>query len=112
MILLLSFALSHKSERMKQVASTHVFDVDNRSNERKTLRLVLLTASMMAIEIVAGLIFGSMALLADGWHMGTHVAALGITLFAYRYASRQANNPRYTFGTGKITFLGGFTRLL
>lgn len=88
---------------------SHVFDVDNRSKEQKTLRVVLLTASMMAIEILAGLIFGSMALLADGWHMGTHAAALGITLFAYRYASRQANNPRYTFGTGKIGVLGGFT---
>ena len=64
---------------------------------------------MMGLEIAAGALFGSMALLADGWHMGTHAAALGITLFAYRYARQHANNPRYTFGTGKISVLGGFT---
>ena len=87
----------------------HVFDADRQENERKTLRVVLLTATMMTVEILAGTVFGSMALLADGWHMGTHAAALGITLFAYRYASRHANSPRYTFGTGKISVLGGFT---
>jgi cation diffusion facilitator family transporter len=64
---------------------------------------------MMGLEIAAGTVFGSMALLADGWHMGTHAAALGITLFAYRYANRHACDPRYTFGTGKIGVLGGFS---
>ena len=87
----------------------HNFTRIDPSNERKTLRVVLLTASMMSLEIAAGMVFGSMALLADGWHMGTHAAALGITLFAYRYASRHARDPRYTFGTGKIGVLGGFT---
>jgi cation diffusion facilitator family transporter len=87
----------------------HDFTSVDSSNERKTLSVVLLTAGMMGLEIAAGAIFGSMALLADGWHMGTHAAALGITLFAYRYARRHANNPRYTFGTGKISVLGGFT---
>ena len=87
----------------------HDFTSVDPSNERKTLSVMLLTAGMMALEIAAGAIFGSMALLADGWHMGTHAAALGITLFAYRYARRHANNPRYTFGTGKISVLGGFT---
>ena len=87
----------------------HVFDANNQANEQKTLRVVLLTATMMTVEIMAGTVFGSMALLADGWHMGTHAAALGITLFAYRYASKHANNPRFTFGTGKISVLGGFT---
>src|SRR5512143_1060630 len=87
----------------------HNFTAVDPSNERKTLQVVLLTASMMGLEIAAGTIFGSMALLADGWHMGTHAAALGITLFAYRYASRHACDPRYTFGTGKIGVLGGFT---
>jgi cation diffusion facilitator family transporter len=87
----------------------HNFTRIDHSNERKTLRVVLLTASMMGLEIAAGMVFGSMALLADGWHMGTHAAALGITLFAYRYASRHACDPRYTFGTGKIGVLGGFT---
>jgi cation diffusion facilitator family transporter len=63
----------------------------------------------MVIEIVAGLAFGSMALLADGFHMGTHAFALGITIFAYVYARRNANNRRFTFGTGKVSDLGGFT---
>jgi cation diffusion facilitator family transporter len=69
---------------------------------------MLLTAAMMVIEIVAGMVFGSMALLADGWHMATHVAAFGITLFVYRYARSQADNPQFTFGTGKVSVLGGF----
>jgi cation diffusion facilitator family transporter len=50
-----------------------------------------------------------MALLADGWHMGTHAAALGITAIAYYFARRHADNPKYTFGTGKVGILGGFT---
>lgn len=87
----------------------HDFTSVNASNERRTLSVVLLTAGMMGLEIAAGAIFGSMALLVDGWHMGTHAAALGITLFAYRFARRQAKNPRYTFGAGKISVLGGFT---
>jgi cation diffusion facilitator family transporter len=87
----------------------HNFTSINASNERKTLQVVILTAGTMVLEIMAGAMFGSMALLADGWHMGTHAAALGITMFAYRYASRHAEDPRYTFGTGKISVLGGFT---
>ena len=87
----------------------HDFTAISPANERKTLSVVLLTAGMMGLEIVAGAFFGSMALLADGWHMGTHAAALGITLFAYRYARRQANKPLYTFGAGKVSVLGGFT---
>jgi len=63
---------------------------------------------MMVIEISAGFAFGSMALLADGWHMGTHAIALGITVFAYHYARRHASSPRYSFGTGKVGVLGGF----
>jgi cation diffusion facilitator family transporter len=63
---------------------------------------------MMVVEITAGFMYGSMALLADGWHMGTHAIALGITAFAYSYARRHANSPRYSFGTGKVGVLGGF----
>jgi len=63
---------------------------------------------MMTVEISTGHLFGSMALLADGWHMGTHAAALSITVFAYIYARRHADNPRYTFSTGKVGVLGGF----
>ena len=86
----------------------HRFHVSNLHGERGSRRVVLLTAAMMVVEIAAGLWYGSMALLADGWHMGTHVAALGITVFAYRYARRHADDPRYSFGTGKIGVLGGF----
>jgi cation diffusion facilitator family transporter len=64
---------------------------------------------MMVGEIIAGSIFGSMALLADGWHMGTHVAAFMITILAYKYAKKHKNASRFTFGTGKVTVLGGFT---
>jgi cation diffusion facilitator family transporter len=63
----------------------------------------------MIIEIAAGYWFGSMALLADGWHMGTHAVALSITAFAYYYARRHSDNPNYSFGTGKVGVLGGFT---
>ncbi len=63
----------------------------------------------MIAEIIAGTTFGSLALLADGWHMSTHVGAFGIAVFAYQYARRHANNPKYTFGTGKVSILGGFT---
>ncbi|BAU40857.1 CDF family Co(II)/Ni(II) efflux transporter DmeF [Leptolyngbya sp. O-77] len=77
--------------------------------ERKTQIVLVLTAVTMIAEIAAGTLFGSMSLLADGWHMATHVAAFGITVFAYQYARKQANNPQYTFGTGKVSVLGGFT---
>lgn len=78
------------------------------SAERSTIRVIALTAVMMIAEIVGGIAFGSMALLADGWHMATHVAALGITALAYRYARTHADSPVYTFGTGKFGVLGGF----
>ena len=61
-----------------------------------------MTLAMMIIEITAGYIFGSMALLADGWHMGTHAAALGITALAYYYARKHSDNPNYSFGTDKV----------
>jgi cation diffusion facilitator family transporter len=86
----------------------HNFNLDTSEGERRTQWVVVLTAIMMVIEIAAGYLFGSMALLADGWHMGTHVAALAISLFAYRYARINADNPRFSFGTGKVTALGGF----
>ncbi len=81
----------------------HTFGTDeSKGAERRTWWMIGLTAIMMTImmtvEIAAGMIFGSMALLADGWHMGTHAAALGITVFAYVYARRHADNPRYGHG--------------
>jgi cation diffusion facilitator family transporter len=88
---------------------SHTFGADaTRSRERRTRWVVALTATMMVVEIAAGMLFGSMALLADGWHMSTHAAALGITLFAYVYARRHATDARYSFGTGKVGALGGF----
>lgn len=77
-------------------------------NERRTWLVVVITAAMMVAEIIGGFVFGSMALLADGWHMATHAAALGISGAAYRYARKQAQNPRFTFGTGKIGDLAAF----
>jgi len=87
----------------------HAFVAAERSGgERRTRWVVALTLAMMVGEIAAGVAFGSMALLADGWHMGTHAAALGVAAFAYAYARRHASDPRYSFGTGKVGALGGF----
>jgi cation diffusion facilitator family transporter len=87
---------------------SHRFDADRTHGERSTRRVIALTLTMMVVEIAAGMTFGSMALLADGWHMGTHAVALGITALAYYFARRHADNPRFTFGTGKVGELGGF----
>ncbi len=87
----------------------HRYNIEDGHGERNTRRVIALTLSMMVIEITAGYLFGSMALLADGWHMGTHAVALGITAFAYFYARRHSDNPNYSFGTGKVGVLGGFT---
>ena len=87
----------------------HVFlGRDHDRNESKTWAVIALTATMMVAEIVAGTVYGSMALLADGWHMSTHASALLITALAYRFARRNAHNPRFTFGTGKIGDLAAF----
>lgn len=81
-------------------------------NARRTLWVVGLTAAMMVGEIVAGSIFNSMALLADGFHMATHAGALTVTALAYAFAKRHAHNRRYTFGTGKVGDLAGFASAL
>jgi len=86
----------------------HRFNLRNEAGELRTKLVVGLTLVMMVAEIGAGWAFGSMALLADGWHMGTHAAALGITLFAYWYARRHEDDRSFTFGTGKVGSLGGF----
>jgi len=77
-------------------------------NERRTWWVVWLTAAMMVAEIVGGTLFGSMALVADGWHMATHAAALTIAALAYRFARKHSDNPRFVFGTGKVGELAGF----
>ncbi len=89
---------------------SHAFGQDKvKPGERRTIWVIVLTAVTMVVEIVAGLVYGSMALLADGLHMASHTSALGITAFAYIYARRHAMDRRYSFGTGKVNALAGFT---
>lgn len=88
---------------------SHVFDFSNPVAERRTRQVMWLTAAMMVVEIVAGTVFGSMALLADGWHMSSHALALGVSALAYALARRMAHDPRFAFGTWKIEVLGGYT---
>ncbi len=93
------------------LASPHRHDFlgpDHGRNETRTWMVIGLTSAMMVAEITAGSVFGSMALLADGWHMATHAAALLITALAYRFARRRADDTRFTFGTGKVGDLAGF----
>lgn len=88
----------------------HTFGQEaKRVGERRTLTVVVLTVATMVVEIAAGVAFGSMALLADGLHMASHATALAINAFAYLYARRHADNPDFSFGTGKVNTLGGFT---
>ena len=88
----------------------HVFLGEHHDqHERRTWLVVGLTAAMMVAEIIAGTIFGSMALVADGWHMSTHAAALAITALAYRFARKHAHDPRFSFGTGKVGELAAFS---
>jgi cation diffusion facilitator family transporter len=86
----------------------HDFLVESSHGEKRTWIATVITFFMMIAEIIGGIAFGSMALLADGWHMGTHVAAFGITIFAYRYAKKHAKSSKFSFGAGKVTVLGGF----
>lgn len=81
----------------------------HRRGERQTRVVIALTATMMVGEIAAGNVFHSMALLADGWHMASHASALSVTAFAYFYARRHASDLRYSFGTWKVSVLGGFS---
>lgn len=91
----------------------HVFlGSEHDRHERRTWLVVGLTTAMMVAEIVAGTIFGSMALVADGWHMSTHAAALGIAAFAYRFARQHAHDRRFSFGTGKLGDLAAFASAL
>lgn len=88
----------------------HTFGQDaKRPGESRTLIVIALTAVTMVVEIWAGIVYGSMALLADGLHMASHAAALTINAFAYVYARKHARDPRFSFGVGKVNVLGGFT---
>jgi cation diffusion facilitator family transporter len=89
---------------------SHVFlGEGHQSSERKTWAVIWLCGVMMVAEIVGGLLFGSIALVADGLHMSTHAGALLLAALAYTYARKHANNPAFSFGTGKLGDLAGFT---
>ncbi|QDS89418.1 Cadmium, cobalt and zinc/H(+)-K(+) antiporter [Rosistilla ulvae] len=91
----------------------HSFGQDQkRPGEMRTIIVIAITLTMMVVEIVAGQVYDSMALLADGLHMGSHAAALTISVFAYIYARRYAHDTWYSFGTGKVNALGGFSGAL
>src|SRR5579862_3100001 len=89
---------------------SHVFlGEGHERNERRTWMVIVLCSFMMVAEIVGGLLFGSIALVADGLHMSTHASALLLAALAYRYARRHADDDRFSFGTGKLGDLAGFT---
>ena len=98
------------TETISKWQHTHIFGQDQiRSGERRTLVVIIITAAMMVVEIVAGIAFGSMALTADGIHMGSHMVGLGISFLAYIYARKYAHDQRYSFGTGKVNALAGYS---
>lgn len=89
---------------------SHVFlGAGHERSERKTWAVIVLCGAMMVVEIVGGLFFGSIALVADGLHMSTHAGALLLAALAYSYSRKHAEDPRFTFGTGKLGDLAGFT---
>ena len=89
---------------------SHVFlGEGHEKSERKTWAVIWLCGAMMAVEIIGGLLFGSIALVADGLHMSTHAGALLLAALAYTYARKHTGDPRFTFGTGKLGDLAGFT---
>jgi cation diffusion facilitator family transporter len=88
---------------------SHVFDEGNPLAESRTAWAAGITAVMMVVEITAGWLFQSMALLADGWHMSSHALALGLSVAVYAYARKHAQDRRFTFGTWKVEVLGGYT---
>ncbi|MET0342462.1 MAG: CDF family Co(II)/Ni(II) efflux transporter DmeF [Polyangiales bacterium] len=97
---------AHEIEKWQH---SHVFGTDERhAGERRTRWVIALTVCMMVGEVVAGLMFKSMALLADGWHMATHAVALAVAAFAYWFMRRRALDRSFSFGTGKVGALGGF----
>lgn len=86
----------------------HNFSIISKKAERRTIQVLVLTFFTMALEVGAGIYLGSMALLADGWHMATHVAAFMITIFAYRYSRAHADDRTFAFSPGKVGVLGAF----
>src|ERR1700691_3308429 len=101
------------SERNPVISSafhSHLFlGAGHEKSERKTWAVIALCGAMMIVEITGGLLFGSIALVADGMHMSTHAGALLLAALAYTYARKFAEDPRFSFGTGKLGDLAGFT---
>ena len=98
--------MSSKQEPWKH---DHSFGQERvRVGERRTLIVIVITVIAMVVEVVGGIVFGSVALLADGLHMASHVLALGVTAIAYRYTRMHADDERYSFGAGKFNAIGGF----
>lgn len=97
----------HKWEHSHSFGQEHVKEA-----EKYTIIVICITAFTMMLEITAGIVFGSMALLADGVHMGTHTLALGIAAFSYYYTRKHANDRRFSFGTGKVNSMGGYSSAL
>lgn len=87
---------------------SHVFEENTETAESRTKLVMVLTGAMMIAEIIAGTLYKSMALLADGWHMSTHLAAFLIAVIAYEISRKNRDNKKFTFGTGKVGVLGGF----
>ena len=96
----------HRIENWKH---NHMFNLDKKGNETRTRIVVMITLIAMFVEITVGWLTNSMALFADGWHMGTHAFALGISVLAYSLARKYARDERFTFGTWKIEILGAYT---
>ena len=101
------FCTVHRTDH-SHLRHSHNFALDSSSAERRTHIVIGITAAMMIVEIVVGIISNSMALLADGWHMGTHVTAFFISALAYYLSRRHSSDPLHSFGTAKIGVLGGF----
>ena len=101
---------THSLQRWKH---SHTFGQEHvKEAEKYTIIVICITALAMILEITTGILFGSMALLADGVHMGTHTLALGIAAFSYYYTRKYANDKRFSFGTGKVNSMGGFSSAL
>jgi cation diffusion facilitator family transporter len=102
--------MSDTNGGMAALRHSHVFlGEGHEKSERKTWAVIWLCGAMMIAEIVGGLLFGSIALVADGLHMSTHAGALLLAALAYTYARKHADDPRFSFGTGKLGDLAGFT---
>ena len=105
--------MTSSSPGSSAASHSHVFlGADHSRSERQTWAVIALCTAMMIVEIIGGRLFGSIALVADGWHMSTHAGALLLAALAYTLARRRANDPRFTFGTGKFGDLAGFASAL